>query len=149
MSALAASLLEKIESRRARTGVVGLGYVGLPLAVELGKVMLDRELKKYKVSHKLLSSATDNGAILGPFGVSKIDDLYAALGYGKLAARQVIARLAPEALVEKHDSKPVDASAKTRPRPVRETVVVKGHDDMLVTLARCCRPIRTGWAGSA
>jgi UDP-N-acetyl-D-glucosamine dehydrogenase len=37
MSALAASLLEKIASRRARTGVVGLGYVGLPLAVELGK----------------------------------------------------------------------------------------------------------------
>jgi UDP-N-acetyl-D-glucosamine dehydrogenase len=37
MSALAASLLEKIQSRRARTGVVGLGYVGLPLAVELAK----------------------------------------------------------------------------------------------------------------
>ena len=35
MSALVASLLEKIETRRARTGVVGLGYVGLPLAVEL------------------------------------------------------------------------------------------------------------------
>jgi UDP-N-acetyl-D-glucosamine dehydrogenase len=37
MSALAASLLEKIQTRRARTGVVGLGYVGLPLAVELAK----------------------------------------------------------------------------------------------------------------
>jgi UDP-N-acetyl-D-glucosamine dehydrogenase len=37
MSALATSLLEKIESRRARTGVVGLGYVGLPLAVELAR----------------------------------------------------------------------------------------------------------------
>jgi UDP-N-acetyl-D-glucosamine dehydrogenase len=37
MSALAASLLERIQSRRARTGVVGLGYVGLPLAVELAK----------------------------------------------------------------------------------------------------------------
>ena len=37
MSVLARSLLEKIESRRARTGVVGLGYVGLPLAVELAR----------------------------------------------------------------------------------------------------------------
>ena len=37
MSALAAALLEKIATRRARTGVVGLGYVGLPLAVELAK----------------------------------------------------------------------------------------------------------------
>jgi UDP-N-acetyl-D-glucosamine dehydrogenase len=37
MSALAASLLERIHARRARTGVVGLGYVGLPLAVELAR----------------------------------------------------------------------------------------------------------------
>src|SRR4051794_11985978 len=37
MSAYAGPLLEKIESRRARTGVVGLGYVGLPLLVELAK----------------------------------------------------------------------------------------------------------------
>ena len=37
MSALGSSLLQKINNRTARTGVVGLGYVGLPLAVELGK----------------------------------------------------------------------------------------------------------------
>ena len=37
MSVLAATLLNKIETRSARTGVVGLGYVGLPLAVELAK----------------------------------------------------------------------------------------------------------------
>ncbi len=37
MSALGSSLLEKITNRSARTGVVGLGYGGLPLAVELGK----------------------------------------------------------------------------------------------------------------
>jgi UDP-N-acetyl-D-glucosamine dehydrogenase len=37
MSPLGASLLAKIQDRSARTGVVGLGYVGLPLAVELGK----------------------------------------------------------------------------------------------------------------
>jgi UDP-N-acetyl-D-glucosamine dehydrogenase len=33
-SRLAAELLERLESRRASVGVVGLGYVGLPLAVE-------------------------------------------------------------------------------------------------------------------
>src|SRR5947199_6515772 len=33
----AQSLDEKIRSRRARVGVVGLGYVGLPLAVEFAK----------------------------------------------------------------------------------------------------------------
>jgi len=33
----AASLLEKITNRTAKVGVVGLGYVGLPLAVEFGQ----------------------------------------------------------------------------------------------------------------
>jgi UDP-N-acetyl-D-glucosamine dehydrogenase len=37
MSALARALGEKIAARTARTGVVGLGYVGLPLAVEFAR----------------------------------------------------------------------------------------------------------------
>ncbi len=37
MPALADTLRDKLRSRRARTGIVGLGYVGLPLAVELAK----------------------------------------------------------------------------------------------------------------
>jgi UDP-N-acetyl-D-glucosamine dehydrogenase len=36
-ASVAETLREKIRSRHARTGVVGLGYVGLPLAVELAK----------------------------------------------------------------------------------------------------------------
>jgi UDP-N-acetyl-D-glucosamine dehydrogenase len=37
MNATGRALLEKIEAREARAGVVGLGYVGLPLAVELAR----------------------------------------------------------------------------------------------------------------
>src|SRR5688572_11174619 len=36
-SATVSGLRERIRSRTARTGVIGLGYVGLPLAVELAK----------------------------------------------------------------------------------------------------------------
>ena len=35
MSTIAATLLARLQARQARAGVVGLGYVGLPLAVEL------------------------------------------------------------------------------------------------------------------
>ncbi len=38
---IAAILTEKIKSKRARVGVVGLGYVGLPLAVEYAKAGFD------------------------------------------------------------------------------------------------------------
>ena len=37
MSLLSAQLLERLQSRQARVGVVGLGYVGLPLAVEFAR----------------------------------------------------------------------------------------------------------------
>jgi UDP-N-acetyl-D-glucosamine dehydrogenase len=36
-SSAASALLESIRARRARTGVIGLGYVGLPLAVEFAR----------------------------------------------------------------------------------------------------------------
>src|SRR5262245_57432870 len=36
-TSLFSQLLERLESRTARVGVVGLGYVGLPLAVEFGR----------------------------------------------------------------------------------------------------------------
>ncbi len=36
-SPLAAALLDRIQRRQAKTGVIGLGYVGLPLAVEFGR----------------------------------------------------------------------------------------------------------------
>ena len=35
------NLKEKIEARRARVGVIGLGYVGLPLAVEFARAGFD------------------------------------------------------------------------------------------------------------
>jgi len=37
MNATGTALLERIQNRTARTGVVGLGYVGLPLAVEFAR----------------------------------------------------------------------------------------------------------------
>jgi UDP-N-acetyl-D-glucosamine dehydrogenase len=35
------TLLDRIRARQAKVGVIGLGYVGLPLAVELAKVGFD------------------------------------------------------------------------------------------------------------
>jgi UDP-N-acetyl-D-glucosamine dehydrogenase len=51
MSALSAQLLKKIHNRSARVGVVGLGYVGLPLVVEFARsgfesIGIDLDTKK-------------------------------------------------------------------------------------------------------
>ena len=38
LTGIAGELAEKIRNKTARAGIVGLGYVGLPLAVEMGHV---------------------------------------------------------------------------------------------------------------
>ena len=49
-SATAATLLELIRSRRAKTGVIGLGYVGLPLAVEFGRAGYSRRRHRSRLA---------------------------------------------------------------------------------------------------
>ena len=51
---VAKEMADKIRSRQARVGVVGLGYVGLPLAVEFAKAGfaltgIDVSLSKYVI----------------------------------------------------------------------------------------------------
>src|SRR4029079_8324031 len=73
MAALADTLREKIRTRRARTGVVGLGYVGLPLAVELGKAGfhatgIDRDSRK-------VQAITDGRSYIPDVPTADVQDL--------------------------------------------------------------------------
>jgi UDP-N-acetyl-D-glucosamine dehydrogenase len=85
----AASLREKLRSREARAGVVGLGYVGLPLAVELGKagftvVGIDLDTRK--------TSAVEAGTSYIPDVASA--DVAALVSQGKLQATADFAAVA-------------------------------------------------------
>ena len=67
MSALSGLLLEKIESRSARVGVLGLGYVGLPLVVEFARsgfqaVGLDLDASKVDAIQRGVSYIPDTSS---------------------------------------------------------------------------------------
>src|SRR5437867_10801276 len=70
-------------------------------AVELGRRLLERELKKYKKTVKRLESEGRLQAELPGWGFSRLEDLYAALGYGKLASRNVLEKLVPAGELER------------------------------------------------
>jgi len=62
-NALAAELIEKIRSKQATVGVVGLGYVGLPLIqafIKAGLRTIGFDVDQQKVD-KLLSGQSDSG----------------------------------------------------------------------------------------
>ena len=75
-----------------------------------------------------------------------MEDLYAALGYGRFSARQVLAKVAPEIVTEETAPQPVpEAPAPGAPQRQREAdnvIKVRGIDDLMVYRAKCCNPIR-------
>ncbi|MGC8722349.1 MAG: RelA/SpoT family protein [Acidobacteriota bacterium] len=106
-------------------------------AVELGKALLDREVKRLKTT---LKEAQDSGLLteaLKKASLPDLDSLHAEIGYGKLSAK-VFARK----LVQRGEEPPAVPAKVAAPDPRQPALVVRGASDLLTTLARCCNPIR-------
>ena len=117
-------------------------------AIEIGEKYLEREARRLNVQLGRITKA-ELERVAGEYGYSKIEDLHAALGYGKFSARQVLQKLAPdlvEPLLASEPPKPAATPAAT-PSPAGAgtgdlVIKVKGIDDLLVYRAKCCNPIR-------
>lgn len=117
-------------------------------AIEIGEKYLEKEARRLGVQlNRIAKSELEQ--VAGEYGYSKMEDLYAALGFGKYSARQVLQKLAPE-LVEAEPApealKQAPAEAGQAPAGAREAqdlvIKVKGIDDLLVYRAKCCNPIK-------
>ncbi|HXK09084.1 MAG TPA: bifunctional (p)ppGpp synthetase/guanosine-3',5'-bis(diphosphate) 3'-pyrophosphohydrolase [Vicinamibacteria bacterium] len=115
-------------------------------ALEIGRKHLERELRRYDLSlKKVVSEPSPLESLAQELGVgSRLDDLFIALGYGKVSARQVLARLIPPEKLEQplpEKPRPVVEAVKRFLRRSEERITVKGTDDLLVYRAKCCNPI--------
>ena len=93
---------------------------------------------------KALSENDGFGRAAAEFGMSKPEELFAAIGYGKLAAKALLAKLVPqEQLKEAPETGIAVASVRRRVLGTGdEKIKVRGFDDLMVFRARCCNPIR-------
>jgi len=112
-------------------------------SLELGRRLFDKEARRFGVDK---AATTDEALtkIASEYGAQKADDLYAAIGYGKVTAKAVLARLVgPDVLREKP---PAGAIASVMRRVLgtggEQRIKVRGVDDLMVFRARCCNPIR-------
>ena len=112
-------------------------------AVDLGRKLLDKEVRRFDLSAKKVLDSASVAQISGEFGLKQGDDLFAAVGYGKISARKVLAKLVPQdKLLEKADETAIAAVVRRVFRPSDDKIKVRGFDDLMVFRARCCNPIR-------
>lgn len=115
-------------------------------AVEIGEKYLEKEARRLGVQWKKIGR-DQLAAVASEYGFPKMEDLHAALGYGKFSARQVLIKLAPEQ-VEAYERANAPVEAPSTAVPVdrsgdKDLVIrVKGIDDVMVYRAKCCNPIR-------
>ena len=112
-------------------------------AIDLGRKVFEKDARKYDLNPRTLLESDTIAKVLPDFDVQKVDELFAAIGYGKISSKQVLARLAPgENLREKAAQGLVAAAVKRVLGTGEEKIKVRGFDDLLVIRARCCNPIR-------
>jgi len=116
-------------------------------AIEIGRKLLEREARKYKISLSKFDES-DYERIAAEYSVATPNDLLAAVGFGKYSARQVLNRLAPS--VTSQQTAETDAAVAGVADTVKrvsmasgaDSLQVEGQDELLVYRARCCNPIR-------
>jgi GTP diphosphokinase / guanosine-3',5'-bis(diphosphate) 3'-diphosphatase len=120
-------------------------------AIEIGKKLIEKEARKYRIALKEIKDE-DLMKVASGYGLGRVEDLMAGIGYGKYSARQVLARLLPAGATptiagdieaEGLTSQPgAIASVVRRVFGDHNAITVRGQGDMLVYRARCCNPIR-------
>jgi len=116
-------------------------------AIEIGEKYLEKEARRVSVALSRISKA-DVERVASEYGFAKMDDLYAALGYGKFSPRKILQKLSPgtAGLEDEEETKPQPPAAPTGAPGIADTgdlvIKVKGMDDLLVYRAKCCNPIR-------
>jgi GTP pyrophosphokinase len=122
-------------------------------AIEIGRKLLEREARKYKVSLDKYKTA-DYDRIANEYGLGGEEDLLAGIGFGKFSTRQVLNKLEPGSTLPAEVEKPEQGAVGNKLSHMSEAVKrvffgkgseslqVEGQDDLLVYRARCCNPIR-------
>lgn len=119
--------------------------------IELGKVMLDRELKRQGVTYQELfedEEAVDEFLKRSNFG--SVDDMLNALGFGDITALKIIVRLKDIYAKRRQSNQTAEEpmnlktakDAKVKPESVSDNgVIVQDMSNCLVKIARCCNPV--------
>jgi len=106
-----------------------------------GRDLLEKELRRHGCSLNRMLKAGDIDRASSSFKLTTADEVFSALGAGKLEPRAVLERLLPE---DKRDQLPREVKETALEKVMRKVkgqdtgIVLDGVDNLLVRFARCC-----------
>ena len=115
--------------------------------IEKGKEAIEREVKKIGIKYSDLVKPEWLQLAMDRYKFATVDDLYASIGFGGISVNKLMARLLDEYRKEHEEEdfeEKIQELAKAKPtksKPSKTGVVVKGIDNCLVKLSKCCNPL--------
>ncbi len=107
-------------------------------SILLGRELLEKDLRKHELSPSKAFKSEELLKIANEMSHNTLDDLLAAIGYGKVSAHMVANKLAPE----KQHVEPLPK--KTHQKQTKASsggMKISGMDNMLIHLSKCCNPV--------
>ncbi|MDO3376592.1 RelA/SpoT family protein [Geoalkalibacter halelectricus] len=113
-------------------------------SIGIGRDLLEKELRKYGMSFNRAVASPDMARGIKELGFDQVEDVLAAIGYGKLSAGQVTARVVPQERLrgaeEQKPSRLGQVIDKIRKKP-SSAIKIQGIEDIMVRFAKCCGPL--------
>ena len=115
--------------------------------IEKGKDLLEKEVKKLGAKYAELMYENYLDVAKERYKYNTLDDMYASIGFGGITVNKVVARLLDE-YRKNHEEEDLEKKIEeltttkpTRIKPSKTGIVVKGIDNCLVKLSKCCNPL--------
>ncbi|MDW0112349.1 bifunctional (p)ppGpp synthetase/guanosine-3',5'-bis(diphosphate) 3'-pyrophosphohydrolase [Sporosarcina saromensis] len=111
-----------------------------------GSEMVEKEIKLQEFDSKAVLTTENIQRVIDKFSFTSEEDMYAAVGSNGITAQQVVNRLAEKIRKEREQQDTIDkiVSDMKATHPVRATesgVIVRGLENLLIRLSKCCNPI--------
>lgn len=113
-------------------------------SIEIGRQLVEKEAARHGFGFRRVKNAPGLEEAKKRQGAATLDDLLAAVGYGRVEASRVLQTCFPDGSLKKKDpaaAAPITSAVRRIIGREAGQILVSGHQDSLVRRADCCSPI--------
>ncbi|HSI66854.1 MAG TPA: bifunctional (p)ppGpp synthetase/guanosine-3',5'-bis(diphosphate) 3'-pyrophosphohydrolase [Planococcus sp. (in: firmicutes)] len=114
--------------------------------VQKGREMIEKEIRAQEFAVKDVMTNENIKRVCEKFNFAGEEDMYAAVGFTGITAQQVVNRLAEKLRKKREQEEKLEKITVEMKsvQPKKQTdsgVIVRGIDNMMIRLSRCCNPV--------